>query len=207
MTNRGYPGEKTDYSDQLLRLNGLRKAGFDRWAFHPGMLFGAREKWWGDRGSRPSPHEGLDLCLYTDEPGRTFGLDESTRIPVMFEGKIVKVERDFLGQSVYVGHSIDDGDGRRLWTMYGHTKPADRIKPGKRVRQGEIIASLTERKKTTGPQPHLHLTMAWVSPERAFRELNWETLHDPEIAVLIDPLHAMDCPYRILDPDASLESC
>jgi len=201
------PVEKTNFSERLLECNGLREAGFNRWAFYPGMLFGAREKWWGDRGARPSPHEGIDLCLYADEPGRSFGLDESTRIPVMFDGKIVKIEKDFLGQSVYVGHAIDDGDGKRLWTMYGHTRPADHVQPGERVRQGEIIASLTERrKKITGPRPHLHLTMAWVSPERAFRELNWETLHDPGIAILLDPLHAMGCPYRILDPDASLQS-
>ncbi len=199
--------ERTQFSRQLLKCNGLREAGFDRWAFYRGMLFGAREKWWGDRGARPSTHEGIDLCFYTDKHGQAKGLGESTRIPAMFDGEVTKIEKDYLGQSVYVGHAIDDGHGRRLWTMYGHMKPADHIKPGERVRQGEIIASLTEtRKKTTGPRPHLHLTMAWVSPERALRELNWETLHDPEIAILLDPLHAMDCPYRILDPEASLQS-
>ena len=207
MADRRYPGENTDYSEQLLKLNGLRNAGFDRWTFHPGMLFRATEKWWGDGGARPSPHEGIDLCLYTNEPGHLLKLDESTRIPVMFDGEVTKIEKDYLGQSVYVSHAIDDGHGRRLWTMYGHMRPSDHIKPGERVRQGDIIASLTEKRgKTTGPRPHLHLTMAWVSPERALRELNWETLHDPEIATLLDPLHAMDCPYRILDPDSSLEA-
>jgi murein DD-endopeptidase MepM/ murein hydrolase activator NlpD len=203
-----YPAKKTNFSERLLECNGLREAGFDRWAFHPGMLFRAREKWWGDRGTRPSPHEGIDLCLYTNEPGHLLKLDESTRIPVMFDGEVTKIEKDYLGQSVYVSHGTDDGHGRRLWTMYGHMRPSDHIKPGERVRQGDIIASLTEKRgKTTGPRPHLHLTMAWVSQERAFRELNWETLHDPGIAILLDPLNAMDCPYRILDPDASLESC
>lgn len=207
MANGRYAVEKTFFSKRLLECNGLHEDGFERWAFHPGMLFGAREKWWGDRGTRPSPHEGIDLCLYTNKPGHLLELDESTRIPVMFDGEVTKIEKDYLGQSVYVGHAIDDGHGRRLWTMYGHMRLADHIKPGVRVSQGDIIASLTRvREKTTGPRPHLHLTMAWVSPERAFRELNWETLHDPGIAVLLDPLHAMDCMYNILDPDASLEA-
>jgi hypothetical protein len=171
------------------------------------MLFLAPDKWWGDRGSRTSLHEGIDLCLYTDEAGRLLELDPSTRIPVMYDGEVAKVEKDYLGQSVYVDHHIDNGHGRRLWTMYGHTKPLDPVRPGERVRRGEIIASLTEKRaKSKGPRPHLHLTVAWVSPERAFRELNWATLHDPEISVLIDPLHAMNCAYTMLDPDASLEA-
>ena len=208
MSNLGNPVEKTHFSERLLECNGLRETGFLCWAFHPGMLFLAPGKWWGDRGARPSLHEGVDLCLYTNETGHLLELNEHTRIPVMFDGEVTKIEKDYLGQSVYVGHTIDDGHGRRLWTMYGHMKPADHIKPGERVRQGEVIASLTEkRKKTSGPRAHLHLTMAWVSPERAFQELNWETLHDPKVAILLDPLHAMDCPYRILDPGASLESC
>ena len=199
---------RTRFSEQFVERNRLREAGFDRWAFHPDMLFGARDKWWGDRGPRPRPHEGIDLCVYTDRQGRPVVLGESTRIPVMFDGEIIKVEEDFLGKSIYVIHAVDDGKGRRLCTLYGHTAPLEHIGPGTRVREGEIIGSFPEkRKKTPGPRPHLHLTIAWVSPERALGELRWETLHDPGIAVLLDPLHAMGCPYRILDPDVSLQSC
>ncbi len=136
MTDRRYSLEKTNFSERVLECNGLREAGFDRWAFCPGMLFGAPEKWWGDRGARPSPHEGMDLCLYTNEPGHLLELDESTCIPVMFDGEVTKIEKDYLGQSVYVGHAIDDGHGRRLWTMYGHTTPLEDVRPGTRVRQG-----------------------------------------------------------------------
>ena len=117
LANGRYAVEKTNFSEQLLECNGLREAGFHRWAFHPGMLFGAREKWWGDRGARPTPHEGIDLCLYTNEPGHLLELGESTRIPVMLDGEVTKIEKDYLGQSVYVSHGIDDGHGRRLWTM------------------------------------------------------------------------------------------
>jgi murein DD-endopeptidase MepM/ murein hydrolase activator NlpD len=207
MASDRYPEKTKDFADALADCNGLRGAGFVRWAFTPGMLFAAPEKWWGDRGLRPRPHEGVDLCLYLDESGRIFALDASARIPVMLDGTVRKIEKDYLGQSVYVDHAVDDGDGRSLWTMYGHTAPLDHVRPGTSVRQGEIIASLPEKnKKATGPRPHLHLTIAWVYPERALRELGWETLHDRGIALLIDPLQAMGCPYRILDPGVSPES-
>ncbi len=52
-----------------------------------------------------------------------------------------------------------------------------------------------------------HPTSLAYVPFLFSQRINWETLHDPGIAILLDPLHAMDCPYRILDPDASLESC
>jgi hypothetical protein len=204
----GYPEGTTRFAEALAACSGLRGAGFGRWAFTPGMLFSAPEKWWGDRGPRPRPHEGIDLCLYTDESGRLFALDASARIPAMLDGEVIKIEKDYLGQSVYVGHAVEDGNGRRLWTMYGHSAPLHPLRPGDRVRSGEIIASLPEKRKNNrGPRPHLHLTMAWVSPERAPRELGWETLHDRRIATLIDPLQAMGCPYRILDPDVSPYSC
>jgi murein DD-endopeptidase MepM/ murein hydrolase activator NlpD len=191
-----------DFSRQLIQDNRLVEAGFDRWALYPGMLFRSPDKWWGDWGRRPRPHEGVDLCLYTNESGDLFELDESARIPVILDGTVMKLEKDYLGHSVYVEHGIHDGHGRRLWTMYGHTRPADHVRPGEGVRQGEIIATLTKKKeKTTGPRPHLHLTMAWVSQERGRRELNWETLHDPEIAILFDPLQPINAPYRILDPE------
>jgi hypothetical protein len=122
---------------------------------------------------------------------------------MMFDGEIIKIAEDFLGESVYVGHAIHNGGGRRLWTIYGHTQPAGPIRGGGRVRKGEIIATLTKvDEKASGLFTHLHLSMAWVSRAIAPHEVSWETLHDPAISILLDPLHAMNCPYRILDPEA-----
>lgn len=195
------------FTEHLVSLNGLHQAGFHQWAFYPGMLFGAKEKWWGDRELRPRPHEGVDLCLYTDRAGRPSRLDESSRIPVMLDGEIVKVEKDFLGESVYVDHEVDDGRGRNLWTMYGHTKPAEHVRAGRRVRRGEIIATLTKIEGgATALFAHLHLTMAWVSAGIALHEIHWEALHDPRTSILLDPLHAMKCPYKILDPEVSAKT-
>lgn len=208
MNDHRYPEQKTPFSDQLAALNRLDETGFRQWAFYPGMLFGAQEKWWGDRGRRPSPHEGIDLCLYTDDHGRSLRLDASSRVPVMFDGEILKIEEDFLGESIYVKHPIHDGHGRRLWTLYGHTSPEKPVKPGGEVRQGEIIASLSKAdRRSTGLFPHLHLSTAWIPAEIAPDAIRWENLHDPRTAILLDPLHVMNCPYKIFHLDSSVKDC
>jgi hypothetical protein len=203
----GYPRAKTPFSDNLAACNGLGEAGFEEWAFYPDMLFRAQGKWWGVRGRRPRPHEGIDLCLYTNKTGQVHRLGESSRIPTMFDGEIIRIEEDFVGKSLYVGHEIDDGQGRRLFTIYGHTKPADRVRPGGGFRQGEVIATLS----IAGERPadvfaHLHLSVAWVSKTQAFEKLNWEILHDPSVAILLDPLRVLDCPYTILTPGTPVNS-
>ena len=203
-----YPQARTPFSDYLVACNGLEEAGFERWAFYPEMLFGARGKWWGDRGRRPRTHEGIDLCLFTNKAGQALRLRESSRIPVMFDGEIVRIEEDFVGESLYVGHRIGDGWGRQLFTIYGHTKPADGVRTGGRFRQGEVIATLSSAdRRPAGAFTHLHLSVAWVSKTQALEELNWELLHDPGVAILLDPLRVMDRPYKILAPDTPVNSC
>jgi hypothetical protein len=126
----------------------------------------------------------------------------------MFDGEIVRIEEDFLGKSLYVGHRIGDGQGSQLFTIYGHTEPADEVRTGGRVRQGEVIATLSSAEnRPAGVFAHLHLSVAWISETQPSEELNWERLHDPEVAILLDPLHVMDCPYRILASDTLVKAC
>jgi len=203
-----YPQARTPFSDCLAACNGLEEAGFEQWAFYPEMLFGAQGKWWGDRGRRPRPHEGIDLCLFTNKAGQALRLRESSRIPVMFDGKVLRIEEDFVGESLYVGHRIVDGQGWQLFTVYGHTKPENGVRTGGTFKQGEVIATLSSAEnRPAGVFPHLHLSVAWVSETQPSEELNWEKLHDPKVAVLLDPLHVMDCPYKILGADTSVKSC
>jgi hypothetical protein len=198
-----YPEARTLFSEHLVKRNGLGETGFETWAFYPGMLFGARSKWWGDRGPRSRPHEGIDLGLYADEAGGAYRLDASSRIPVMFDGEIFKIEEDFLGASVFVRHDVDDGQGRRLCSIYGHTKPANGVGVGRGLGQGEIIGTLRKVERgPTGVFAHLHLTVAWVSTAFALDALNWERLNDPDVATLLDPLRVMNCRHTTLNPDA-----
>jgi murein DD-endopeptidase MepM/ murein hydrolase activator NlpD len=201
-----YPRERTLFSDRLVECNGLRKAGFEEWAFYPGMLFGARRKWWGDRGRRLRPHEGIDLCFFAGKAAGHFRLDESSRIPAMFDGEVLGVEEDFLGRSLFLGHDIDDGQGRRLFTIYGHTAPGSRVRTGRRLRQGEILGSLSKTDgNPAGVLPHLHLSMAWVSTACGPDGIDWARLHAPGVAVFLDPLHAIEGPHKTLRSDAPVK--
>lgn len=177
------------FFDYLLAGNQPQMAGFKRWLFQPGMAFDSRETWWGDRKPRAAPHEGLDLCYFEDASGQVKQVDGHTRIPATFAGEVIKIDDDFLGKSIYLGHAILAPDGRRLYTAYGHTRPCAPLKVGQAVAAGEIIALIAaasgSRKATP---PHLHLTLAWMPAVLDPERLSWPNLgQDPEIT-LLDPL-------------------
>src|SRR3989339_1498275 len=92
------------FTESLVRENALDECGFKGWVFYPGMLFNAKDKWWGDQGKRDKPHEGLDLCLYRDQQDRVFRLDEKTKIPALYDGLVVRIFDDFIGKSVMMEH-------------------------------------------------------------------------------------------------------
>ena len=163
--------------------------GFKHWLFHPGMLFRARQQWWGREQTRSNPHEGLDLCWFEDMAGRRRSLDQTIVIPVPFPGRIVKISRDFLGQSIFVAHDMEPIAGRRLYTAFGHTAPEEGPAEGKSVSEGEIIASISapDQKKTTVP-PHLHLTLALIPDTVTPEQLTWAYLGSATTIILLDPL-------------------
>ena len=177
------------FMEFMLERNRPRMDGFQRWVFHPGMLFQAQEKWWGDQGLRAVPHEGLDLYSFETDGGRVKTVDQQTQIPAAFAGQVVKIDRDFLGKSIYIMHAIYADDGRQLLSALGHTVPREGLKTGQQVAAGEIIAAVSDisGKKSNLP-PHLHLTFAWVPEDFRLDHLTWKNLgHDPGIR-LIDPL-------------------
>jgi hypothetical protein len=186
---------ETGFSAHLLRHNGLQ--GFVEWAFYPGMLFGSRLKWWG-RGYRDRPHEGLDMCLYRDREGRLRSLSENTRIPVIYEGEVANVVKDFLGQSVFVRHDLRDRDGFLLHTVYGHTAPLTGVSRGSAFAEGDIMATLAAAGDRRIP-PHLHVSMAWISPSLLPEELNWGAMGDPHLLRFLDPLPVLTDSYTVLE--------
>jgi murein DD-endopeptidase MepM/ murein hydrolase activator NlpD len=181
--------EQSKFFDYLLASNGPALAGFKSWLFQPGMLFNSLETWWGERQPRSTPHEGLDLCWFADGAGQRRRVAQDLRIPATFAGKIVKLDRDFLGISIYLSHEILAADGRQLYTAYGHTQPLASLQVGQRVAEGEIIATIAASSgKKARVLPHLHLTLAWMPRALATVRLAWQNLgHDPAIT-LIDPL-------------------
>jgi len=173
----------------MVEHNRPRMDGFKRWVFHPGMLFNAPGKWWGDQGARYTRHEGLDLYRFEDAGGITKSVDQHTKIPAAFAGHIVKIGRDFLGSSIYMSHAIFTAGGRQLLSVFGHTVPRESLKTGHYVAEGEIIAAISGFPgKKTALVPHLHLTFAWVPVHLALNQLDWKNLADDPGITLIDPL-------------------
>ena len=192
--------QKNTFSDDLIRLNGLDKRGFREWIFSSGMLFGSMEKWWGNGENRGKPHEGLDLHLFRGKSGHLCELGSTIKIPVMYDGEVVGIENDFLGQSVFVRHNISNVKNEWLYTIYGHTKPFSDVVIGRMLTAGEVFANISDAsvKKTQAP-PHLHISVVWV-PESIVREgIDWKKLNDNCAVSFIDPLQIFDCKYVIYD--------
>jgi len=156
------------------------------------MLFNATDKWWGNQEKRKRPHEGLDLCLCRDREDRILRLDEKTRIPVLYDGVVVRLMDDFIGKSVMVEHRLPDIDCPRFCTIYGHTNPLPGLHDGRMVKEGEIIATLARPGK---PQshipPHLHLSLGWISDKISYDTLDWKTIAAPNALKWVDPLRVI----------------
>jgi murein DD-endopeptidase MepM/ murein hydrolase activator NlpD len=190
---------KTGFTERLMAENGLDEGVFHEWVFCPGMLFNAERAWWGRRGKRHRPHEGLDFCLYRDRLGRMHRLHEGTRIPVIYDGVVAAGFEDFVGKSIIVDHGLTDGAGGRFCTIYGHTRPNRGLRSGKRVTEGDIIGTLAPAGTgKTGVPAHLHVSMGWISEAVSYEALDWNTLGAPTAATLLDPLDFIDYPYALL---------
>jgi hypothetical protein len=176
-------------------LNNLDELGQLEWLFHPGMLFGSGEKWWGDGGKRGLSHEGLDFRTFKTQKAVSCSVNETTRVPVLFDGEIVNVIDDFLGQSVFIRHSYLNADRKKLYTVYGHIITA-RKTTGEVIKDDVSVGTVAKGK----PVPsHLHISVAWVADSLYPQDLNWKTILDTEKVTLIDPLTVIACPYSVVD--------
>ncbi len=171
------------FTEHLIRLNALK---FNRWIFEPGMLFSSETKWWGDKKARGRRHNGLDLRSYKAADGTLRTLEEGTKIPIIFDGRIVGVIRDFIGYSVFAAHEIYDGDSV-LFTIYGHVVQAQHVRIGETFRAGTEIAALAG--SSTGKAPcHLHISVAMVPGDMSPGILDWKILEEDKAVRFFDPL-------------------
>jgi hypothetical protein len=198
----------TRFTEILIQKNALEKGGFKGWVFCPGMLFNSTDKWWGDQGKRDALHEGLDLCLYKDREDTILRLGEKTKVPVIYDGIVVGIIDDFLGESVIIEHLISDGRNNRLCTIYGHTIPKDNLYVGKVVKQGDVIATLADSSTfKIKIFPHLHISLGWTSKEISYDRLDWGNIGAPNTLTMLDPLQCIDWHYLILTREKCEEWC
>ena len=192
--------KKSRFTEMLIAENDLDRGGFERWIFCQGMLFNSPDKWWGDHGLRDDPHEGIDLCLFQDRTYRIRRMNEKTRIPVMEDGVVKALFKDYLGQAVIIEHEHSGSSAGRLLSLYAHTDPRSEIEVGVIVKEGDIIATLAD---TTNSKsniiPHLHFTLGLPSKSFSYDEFVWNTIRKPEMITLLDPLAVIDWPYQALD--------
>jgi murein DD-endopeptidase MepM/ murein hydrolase activator NlpD len=186
----------------LIEENAFDQSGFERWIFCRGMLFNSPDKWWGDHGRRDYPHEGIDLCLYKDRSGRIRQIDVNTRIPVIHDGVVKAMFKDYLGQAVVIEHENSGSNTARFISFYAHTKPRPAVEVGTIVKKGDIIATLADTSHSKSKIiPHLHLSLGIPSKSFSYDRFVWNTIRKPAMITLLDPLPVIDWPYQALDAD------
>jgi len=127
--------------------------------------------------------------------GTTRYLDQTTLVPPILPGNIVRIIDDFLGKSIFIRHSYRNPSGRTLYTVYGHGVPSAGTAAGADIDAEAIIATIAPG----GSVPsHLHVSVAWVSDAVHPQDLDWRTMLDSSKVALINPLTVIQCPYQII---------
>jgi murein DD-endopeptidase MepM/ murein hydrolase activator NlpD len=188
------------FTEMLIDANSIDPAEFTNWAFTPGMGYGAMDKWWGDFGTRDFPHEGIDICLYETRSGEMRRLDGETRIPVMEDGIVRAMFKDYLGQAIIVEHENSATNAGPYLSVYAHTRPRDGLRPGAAVRGGEILATIADTCDSKARiLPHLHLSLGRPSPDLVYEDFIWNIMRDPERVTLMDPMAVLNGIWREID--------
>jgi len=197
--------KKSRFTAMIIEKNALDQSGFESWLFCHGMLFNSPDKWWGDHGRRDYPHEGIDLCLYSNRSRKICRIDENTRIPVMHDGVIRAMFKDYLGQAIIIEHGPCDGDSAGFLAVYAHTQPQPGLEPGMAVKEGDIIATLADTGHSKAKIiPHLHFSLGRPAESFSYEGFVWNIIREPEKIILLDPLPVIDGPCRALDAGAGI---
>ena len=197
--------KKSRFTEMLIEENALDQSGFRSWIFCHGMLFNSPDKWWGDHGLRDYPHEGIDLCLCRDRVNRIRCMNEKTRIPVMQDGVVKAMFKDYLGKAVIIEHEHSGSDTGRFISFYAHTNPLSEIEDGVVVKEGDVIATLADTSNSkSNIIPHLHFSLGLPSKSFSYDGFMWNTIRKPEVLTLLDPLAVIDWPYQALDAGNSV---
>lgn len=188
----------SNFSTAIAEQNGLLSSGWREWIFLPGTMFRGKKEWWGERKERVRPHEGVDICYYRTNLGAVCRLDEGFSVPAAYDGTVIKICRDFLGETVFMKHGLRGGKGRILISASGHMVPSEKIAPDRFVAAGEIVGRVALPQKKQKVPPHLHFSLGWLEAEGLIHELDWEFVaSDPRMS-LVDPLILFRGRYSVL---------
>ena len=167
----------------------MNESGFNKWVFEPPMLYRSTDMWWGLRGKRYRPHEGLDFCMFEDGGGRVIRLDGKTMVPAMYDGVVIGIVRDFIGRSIILEHRFEKPCHARFCSVYAHIRPHPHVTVGRKIKEGGVIAAVEESfKSKTDIYPHLHISLGWISSSIPNERLVWPELGSPGVMALLNPL-------------------
>ncbi|UCD77885.1 MAG: M23 family metallopeptidase [Desulfobacterales bacterium] len=110
--------------------------------------------------------------------------------------------KDYPGQAVIIEHEDSGSDTGRFISLYAHTKPRPAVEVGTIVKEADIIATLaaTENSKAN-ILLHLHFSLGIPSESFSYEGFVWNTIRNPEMIILPDPLPLIDWPYQALKAD------
>ncbi len=169
-------------------------------------MFGSVKKWWGKKGLRGSSHEGLDLCFFANTHNENFRLDETTEIPMLYDGRVEYITEDFLGKTVITRHCFDDPEQPEILSLYGHLNPHKNLKIGDELEEGQAFAKIGgfgNKKKIL--LPHVHISLAKPDLLPPANQLEWEFLNTVDRDVFIDPLLAISPKYSVIEYDDQVD--
>lgn len=175
------------FTTNLLAATGIANDWFQCWHFLPGMGCGDETLWWGAKRQRTTNHEGLDLLYWMDIKGERQELAPGTPVPVIYNGTVRAVTKDFLGNSVWVRH---DGIKRDafpfvLHTVYGHV--TTQCQPGIHLTEGTMVGRIAQPQAGRAPA-HLHLSLLAVHNDVPNSDLAWPLPIESSRIVILDPL-------------------
>lgn len=198
---------KSIFTDALIQKNRLRTFDFERFVFFSGMLFGSEKKWWGKPGRRRFSHEGLDICFFESTQKEKFRLDETTDVPMLYDGRVEHITEDFLGKTVIASHCFDGSGQPAVLSLFGHLNPDKNIRIGDKITQGRIFAKIAGIKKHKQILlPHLHISLAKPDMLPPPDRLEWEFLNTVDRCVFIDPMEAIAPEYRVIEYNETPDS-
>ncbi len=183
------------YLHQIARTNGLLLPGNKdiAWLFYPGMLQDSPDKWWADFGLRHAIHEGIDICFFRVN-NRETALPPGACVPAMFDGTLINVAEDLLGQSMVVSYTPpglkpSEFEDKNLVMVYSHLEVDDDLTPGTLISRDRIIGKTYDtRIKKSRLLSHIHLSCMIVPGDVPRNALNWSLFPDRKQVEYINPI-------------------
>ena len=120
----------------------------------------------------------------------------------MQDGVVKAMFKDYLGKALIIEHEHSGSNTGRFISFYAHTNPRSEIEAGVIVKEGDVIATLADTSHSkVNIMPHLHFSLGLPSKSFSYDGFVWNTIRNPEMITLLDPLAVIDWPYEALDAE------